>query len=138
MCSGAEVRRAVQCSLLCMSDVVTQLREEHPQLQNIYYWQDNAGCYHCGTIIAGAELIGQQHGVSVRPMDFCDSQTGKGACDRKAATMKSHMKIFLNSGSNINSAEEIKNAILSSGGVQFINVTVSGPPEASTFSTVRF
>ena len=34
-------------------------------------------------------------------------------------------------------AEEMKNAILSSGGVPSVNVTVSGPPEASTFSTVR-
>ena len=70
-------------------------------------------------------------------MDFCDSQAGKGACDRKAATIKSHMKIFLNSGSNNDSAEEIKSVILSSVGVLFINVSVSGPPEASTFSTVR-
>ena len=70
-------------------------------------------------------------------MDFCDSQTGIGARDREAAAIKSHMKIFLNSGNNIDSAEEIKNAILSSGGVPFINVTVSGTPEASTFSTVR-
>ena len=78
VCSGAEVRKAVQCSLLCMSDVVTQLREELPQLQNIYYWQDNAGPYHCGTTIGGAKLIGQQHGVSVRRMDVCDSLTDKG------------------------------------------------------------
>lgn len=126
------------CTVLSvMSDVVRQLREVHPQLQNIYYWQDNAGCYHCGTTIVGAKLIGQKHGVSVRRMDFCDSQAGKGACDRKAATIKSHMKIFLNSGNNIESAEEMKNAILSSGGVPSVNVTVSGPPEASTFSTVR-
>ena len=85
------------CTVLSiMSDVVRKLREGHPQLQNIYYWQDNAGCYHCGTTIVGAKLIGQQHGVSVKRMDFCDSQAGKGACDRKAATIKSHMKIFLN------------------------------------------
>ena len=31
----------------------------------------------------------------------------------------------------------MKNAILSSGGVPSVNVTLSGPPEASTFSTVR-
>ena len=62
------------CTVLSvMSDVVRQLREGHPQLQNIYYWQDNAGCYHCGTTIVGAKLIGQQQGVSVRRMDFCDS-----------------------------------------------------------------
>lgn len=70
-------------------------------------------------------------------MDFCDSKAGKGACDRKSATIKSHMKIFLNSGNNIESAEEMKNAILLSGGVPSVNVTVSGPPEASTLSTVR-
>ena len=126
------------CTVLSvMSEVVRQLREGHPQLQNIYYWQDNAGCYHCGTTIVGAKLIGQQHGVSVRRMDFCDSQAGKGVCDRRAATIKSHMKIFLNSGNNMESAEEMKNAILSSGGVPSVNVTISGPPEASTFSTVR-
>lgn len=69
-------------------------------------------------------------------MDFCDSQAGKGTCDWKAATIKSHMKNFLNSGNNTESAEEMKNAILSSDGVPSVNVTVSGPPEASTFSTV--
>jgi len=47
------------------------------------------------------------------------------------------MKVFLNSGNNIESAKEMKNAILSSGGVPSVNVTVSGPPEASTFSTIR-
>ena len=31
----------------------------------------------------------------------------------------------------------MKNAILSSGGVPSVNVTVLGPPEASTFSTVQ-
>ena len=74
------------CTVLSvMSEVVKQV---HPQLENTYYCQDNAGCYHCGTAIAGAKLISQQHGVSVRQMDFCDSQAGKGACDRKAATIK--------------------------------------------------
>ena len=127
------------CAVLSvMSHVVRQLREDHPQLQNFYYWQDNGSCYHCGTTIVGVKLNGQQHGVSVRRMDFCDSKAGKGACDRKAATIKSNMKTFLNSRKNIESGEEMKNAILSSGEVPSVNVTVSGPPMASTFSTVRF
>ena len=120
-----------------MSDMVKQLREVHPQLENIYYWQDNACCYHCGTTIVAAKLISQQHSISVRWMDFCDSQAGKGTCDRKAATIKSHMKIVLYSGNNIESAEEMKNAILSSGGVPSVKVTISGPHENSTFPTVR-
>jgi len=117
--------------------VVRQLREALPRQENVYHWQDNAGFYHCGTTIVGAKLISQHQGVSVRRMDFCDSQAGKSACDRKAATIKSHMKIFLNSGNNIGSAEEKKNAIFSWGGVPSVNVTVSGQSEASTLSTVR-
>lgn len=70
-------------------------------------------------------------------MDFCDSQAGRGACDRKAAAIKSHMKIYLNSGNNIESAEEMRDAILSSGGLPSVNVTVSGPSEVSAFPAIR-
>ena len=120
------------CTVLSvMSDVLRQLKEAQPQLKHIYYWQDNAGCYHCGTTIVGARLVSQQHEVSVKRMDFCDTQAGKGACDRKAATMKSQMKIDLNSGNNIESAEQMRDAILSSGGLPSVQVTVSGPPQSA-------
>ena len=90
------------CAVLSiMSDVLRQLKEAQPQMKNIYYLQDNAGCYHCGTTIVGAGPVSQQHEVSVKRMDFCDSQAGKWTCDRKAATVKSHMKTFLTSGNNI-------------------------------------
>ena len=70
-------------------------------------------------------------------MDFCDSQAGKDACNRKAAAIKSHMKIYLNSGNNIESAEEMRDAILSSGGLPSVNVAVSGPAEVSAFPAIR-
>ncbi len=57
---------------------------------------------------------------------------GEGACDRKAATIKSHMKIF-HEGNNIESASDMKTAILSSGGVPAVNIAVSGPPDDSEF-----
>ena len=59
--------------LSIMSDVPRQLKGAQPQLKNIYYLKDNAGCYHCGTTIVGAGLVSQQHEVSVKGMDFCDS-----------------------------------------------------------------
>ncbi|KAL9954869.1 hypothetical protein ACROYT_G042454 [Oculina patagonica] len=46
------------------------------------------------------------------------------------------MKIYLNSGNNIESAEEMKDAILSAGGLPSVNVTVSGAPEPETFSAI--
>ncbi|CAB3985747.1 PREDICTED: uncharacterized protein LOC107336424 [Paramuricea clavata] len=70
-------------------------------------------------------------------MDFADPQGGKGTCDRKAATIKPHMKIFHDEGNNIESASDMKTAILSSGGVPAVNVAVSGPPDDSEFSKVE-
>ena len=70
-------------------------------------------------------------------MDFTDPQGGKGACDRKAATIKSHMKIFHDEGNNIESASDMKAAILSSGGVPAVNVAVSGPPDDSEFHKIE-
>ena len=71
--------------LSVLSDVVRQLKEAHPRLTNFYYYR--------GATIVEARLVTQQHGVLVRRMDFCDSQAGKGRCDRRAATKRSHMKI---------------------------------------------
>ena len=65
--------------------------------------------------------------LNVKHMDFADLQGGKGPCNRKAATIKSHMKICHDEGNNIESASNIKVAILSSGGVPAVNVAVSGP-----------
>ena len=48
----------------------------------------------------------------------------KGACDRKAVTIKSHIRIYLNAGNNIETPEQIRDAILSFGGVPGVNVAL--------------
>ncbi|KAK2564634.1 hypothetical protein P5673_012106 [Acropora cervicornis] len=55
-------------------------------------------------------------------MDFSDPQGGKGPCDRKAATVKSHMRTLLNSGNDIETVEQMKTAIESGGGVRGVRV----------------
>ena len=50
--------------------------------------------------------------------DFSNPQGGKGPCDRKAAVIKSHMRLHLDSGHDISNAEEMKLAIESCGGVR--------------------
>ena len=126
------------CAVLAvMSDVFKDLKVVMPQLQSVYYWQDNAGCYHCGNTITIAQKVGQLHGVTVKRIDFCDPQGGKGACDRKSASIKSHMKVYLNSGNNIETSEEMKEAIQSFGGMSSVRVTSCGSPTAATFSNVK-
>ena len=113
------------CTVLSiMEDVIGKLKSHLPQLKSVFYWQDNAECYHCGATIVGVSFASRLHGVSVKRLDFSDPQGGKGPCDRKAASLKSHMRVHLNQGSNIETSEEMVDAIQSSGGVPGVDVTL--------------
>ena len=85
-------------------------------------------------------MVRKPHGVTVKYMDFCDPQGGTwvgkggGGLDRRSAVIKSHMKIYPNSGNNIETSKEIKKAILSFGGIPSARVTSSGPPKATNGS----
>ncbi|CAB4017432.1 Hypothetical predicted protein [Paramuricea clavata] len=59
-------------------------------------------------------------------MDFSDPQGGKGSCDRKAATIKSHMAVHLNSGHDIENPVQMKEEIDSFGGVPGVEFTICG------------
>lgn len=107
-----------------MDDVVRKLKATMPSLESIYYRQDNAGCYRSGATIIGANKIGSNHGVSIKRLDFCDPQGGKGPCDRKAAIIKSHMRRHLNEGNDVENGEEMKSAMESSGGVTGVHVSL--------------
>ena len=53
----------------------------------------------------------------MRRLDFSDPQGGKGACYRKAATIKAHIKVHLNEGHDVETASQMADAMHSSGGV---------------------
>ena len=115
-----------------MSDVVKQLKEVMPTLASVYYRQDNAACYNCGAMITCGLVLHDQ--VSI---DLSDPQGGKGPRDRKAATIKSHMRIHLNSGNDIETPDQLKYTILSSGGVPSVNVTLCEPMAATNITVLR-
>ena len=124
--------------LAVMSDVIQQLKTAMPDLKTVFYRQDNAGCYHSSMTIAGAKVAAEKNEVSLEQMDFSDPQGGKGACDRKAATIKSHVRVYLNSGHDVETAAQLKTAIQSDGGVSGVQVAVCQPPVGSTGSTVKW
>ena len=49
---------------------------------------------------------------------------GKGAADRMAATCKNHIRIYLNEGHDVKTAEQMRDALLSHGGVEGVRVAV--------------
>lgn len=112
--------------LAIIDDVIEKLKSAIPGLKSISFRQDNAGCYHSATTILGVRQLAVKHNISVR-IDFSDPQGGKGPCDRKAASIKNHMRSYLNSGHDISNAEDMKSAIESNGGVYGVAAVLCGP-----------
>ena len=103
---------------------LSTLKKEHPELTKVFLCQDNAGCYHCAQMLASCAQMKAKTGTAVARVDFSDPQGGKGSCDRKAATIKAHVKRFINEGHDVLNAVDFKNAMLSHGGIRDVRVVV--------------
>ena len=98
--------------------VLAQLKKSRPSLNEAFLRSDNAGCYHCGPLMLAIPGISKRVGVTIRRYDFSDPQSGKDICDRRIATMKSHMRRYLNEGNDIKTASDMKMALDSFGGLR--------------------
>jgi len=104
--------------------VLATLKHEHPDITNAYLRQDNAGCYHSSRTILACQEISATTGIQIVCVDFSDPQGGKGAADRLAATCKSHVRAFINEGNDVCTAADLRDALLSYGGLQGLRVVV--------------
>ena len=100
------------------------LKTEHPEITSAFLRQDNAGCYHNSVLLATCSVLKSKTGVSVRQVDFSDPQGGKGACDRKTATIKAHFRRHVNEGHDVQNAKDFKDVMLSSGGLSGVRVAL--------------
>ena len=64
-------------------------------------------------------VIQLSSGFSVLAVDFSDPHGGKGPADRMSATCKNHIRRYINDGHDVTTVEQMKEAILSHGGVEF-------------------
>ena len=70
-------------------------------------------------------------GISIKRYDFSEPQAGKGPCDRSFAHQKSHVNRFLNERNYVISAEQVKKALESHGGVRSVVPYVVEYPESA-------
>ena len=124
--------------LAIIDDVFIQLKEIMPEINSVYLRQDNAGCYHCASTLLSVHRVATKHGINLKRVGFSDPQSGKGSCDRMAATIKSHMRIYVNAGHDIETASQMMTAIESSGGMAGVSMTVSGPQPAAKSAPVKW
>lgn len=109
--------------LLIVEHLLQTLKESHPEIQNAYLRADNAGCYHSVAMLLGCHLM-DSTGITIRRVDFSDPQGGKGPCDRKAATIKAHVRRYINEGNDVLTAAQFKQAMLSHGGIKGVRVAL--------------
>ena len=105
-------------------DILSQLSVIDPEIHTVYLRQDNAGCYHSTLTLLSLPVIEKLTGIKIRRIDFSDPQGGKGACDHKAAHIKTHMNKYLNSGKDIESPEQMMSAMESFEGIPGLKVVV--------------
>lgn len=110
--------------------ILKTLKAEHPEISNATLRQDNAGCYHSVSWLSACLLMGAATGIHVKKVDFSDPQGGKGPCHRKAATIKAHVRRYINEGHDVLTARDFKDAALSYGGVKAVT-------DAATAGVVR-
>ena len=121
-----------------LDDVFKQLASIAPEISTIYLRQDNAGCYHSASTLLAIQQVATRNKLQLSRVDFSDPQAGKGSCDRKAATIKSHMKIYLNSGHDIETPEQMVLAMESSGGIPGVRVTLCGPQSSEKPPAIKW
>ena len=124
--------------LAILNDVFRRLKGVMPQLQSVYLRQDNAGCYHCSLSIVTARQVAEVNGLRLARMDFSGAQREKGPCDRKAATIKSHIAVYLNSGHDIETASQIMEAINSFDGVAGVHAMICSPPMSPLRTSIKW
>ncbi|CAC5421974.1 unnamed protein product [Mytilus coruscus] len=97
---------SVTASVLC--DVVHDLTKQVPNIQEVNFFSDNAGCYKKTIMMVAlrAEL-----GDKLKTYNFSEALDGKGPCDSRASHIKACVRRYINEGHDVTSAEEMEQAI---------------------------
>lgn len=104
--------------LSIIENLLHKVKEEHPVVTIVYLRSDNAGCYHNGPLLLSLRDVGERTGVRPVRYDFSEPQAGKDICDRKTAPMKAHIKRWVNERHDVVTAEDMKAALESHGGIK--------------------
>ena len=76
-----------------------------PNVNSVHFRQDNAGCYHSASTLLAIQQVAKKYDINVR-LDFSDPQGGKGSYDCKAAAVMNHIRIYINSGQDVETPEQ--------------------------------
>ena len=100
------------------------IKAEYQSISEAFVRSDNAGCYHNGPLLLCLHEVTKNAGVNLIRYDFSEPQAEKDICNRKTAPMKAHIRRFVNENNDVATAEEMKKALESHGGLRGCRVAV--------------
>ena len=112
--------------------ILRTIKDEDASILHVYFCQDNAGCYHSNLTILAADIIKKSTGIQIKQIDFSDPQVGKSVADRLAAWCKSHIRVYINEGNDVTTVNEMKEVLLSLGGLKGVRVVFVTPSLVSS------
>ena len=104
-----------QDNLSLANHVLHQFSDDFPNVNEMYRKSDNAGCYNCKACPESLYKICRKSGIILNQMDFIEPRKGKNQCDHDSAVARSVLRSFVDEGNNILTAEDIFNALITSG-----------------------
>ena len=110
--------------LAIIDDVFQQLRSTSPEVQTVFLRQDNAGCYHSTSVLLSVQRIATKNSINM-PITLIH-KVEKAHAIAKQRRSKVTLRIYLNEGHDVETAEQMVQAIESAGGVPGVRVTLCG------------
>ena len=114
-----------------IEDSLTTIKRQESRLNEAFLRSDNAGCYHCAFLVLSLPSLGQRVGIWIARYEFSEAQAGKDICDRQAAALKSHIRRHINEGNDVKTANDMKAASDSHGGIKGCSSAVCKGDEKS-------
>ena len=92
-------------------NVLNTFRIDCPMINKLFAKSDNAGCYHGNYVMEALYKICLSKSLTLLRYDYNEPCKGKDQCDRESAGAKSVINSFVNSGSDLVSANDLHDAL---------------------------
>ena len=94
--------------------VIKAFKSNHPDVVDVYSKWDNAFSYYSNFYPESLYHICKQNGITLRQLEYNESQKDKNQCDWESAVARNMMRYFVDEGNDILTAEDFYKALVNS------------------------
>ncbi|CAC5425771.1 unnamed protein product [Mytilus coruscus] len=105
-------------------NLLYQLKDANPDIDEIFLKSDNAVCYHCTNLLSFIQQNNVLFPILIKEYNFSEAQSGKDLFDSKTGTSRLHIYKYANEGHNFVSSADMKTALDSHGGIRGTQVSI--------------